>query len=265
MKRALVAFFAAAILLFTSHANARSSVYQASNLSGRGSFQWQGFSPTWIPSCKFWLDPSRGFVASTSWKDQISGITFTYNSSAGSTAVASNVFGGRPSITLTLGGYFSTATTIASLVSVGAWTSLSVFQYTGAVVDTSAYLLPSTVMDSGSFWQGGAVSTTKFRAGQYNGGPYVSDPQTITTSTNYFALGLFDGSKVHTSLNGGALSAGVSVANVASTAGTIVVAGDYNHAIFYVGSIGDVVVCNTALTAAQQAQLNTWASVRAGK
>ncbi len=225
-----------------------------------------GTAGVWTPASAtgvtLWMDPTRGFTANTSWVDQIGSKSFAYTAGGG-TAVAGTSIGGAATVDLTSGGYFANASALSTIITSSAWWSFHVFRFTGVATDSAdGYDNPGIIADTGGYWWKG-TSTTRFHNGQYHGGS-DDDTKTIVTATNYYVLCKYDGTNVYTSINGGAFSAGVAAGTVGALTGTLVVANRYNKTSSFVGSLGDTVVGNTALSAADAVNFPLWAHARYG-
>lgn len=223
-----------------------------------------GFQPPDLPGCAMWLRADVGLVPNSSWTDVVSAIRFTYTAGAG-TMVQGASINGRPTADFTAGGILTSTTTLAAIVSAGsnAGTYLTIFQYTGAVADqANAYQNPGIISDTGGyFWQ--SVSTTLFHNGIFDSAT-KDDAKSITTSTNYYALSIYDAQTsgtIKTSLNGAALDAGVACGSEGASTGTLNVAVRYDRStsFTFAGSIAHIVAWNRVLTAAEQTTAMTWA------
>jgi hypothetical protein len=224
------------------------------------------FQPNWIRSCTMWLDPRRGFVANTTWTDQVQGAVFTYAASGGSTATAGTSINSHPTVNLTAGGgSFTSPATLGSIISASAgskWSAVFVFRYTGAQSDApDGYDNAGFIQDNQAyFWS--ACSATKFHVGQYNSTVF-DHTTTITTATNYYCVAKYDAVKLYNSLNGGSFDAGVASEEPGTVAHTLVLGLGHNGVPF-IGSLGDIAFYNAALAATELAQVQAWSHARWG-
>jgi hypothetical protein len=224
------------------------------------------FSPKQISGLKLWLDPTQGVTGTnpvSSWADQSGNLT-PLTSSSGS--VTGNSINGRASIDMS-SGIFSHTSNISTIVSSSAWTAAAVFKYTGAVAEATNYFSNASIIGDfdnslDGYW-GLTASTTSFDVGQYDGA--IKQTKTvITTSTNYYILCKYDGTKIYTSFNGGAFDAGTASGNIQFLTGSIRIGQDITTTKHFVGSFGDILVFNTALSDSNVASLNSYLKLKYG-
>src|ERR1017187_10949181 len=93
----------------------------------------QNFQPNWNSANTLWMNPALRFIANTSWVDQAQNLTFTYVPETGSSVVAGRDINGNPVVicagTAAVGGGFTNASALSSIINSSAWTCLFVYQY----------------------------------------------------------------------------------------------------------------------------------------
>jgi hypothetical protein len=234
------------------------------------------WSPTDVAGCTLWLDPTYEFVNNTTWTDRITSAIYTYQGGGGDTAVSGTSINGNASIDIAGSGYFTSFQTLNQVLSGSpdtSWTCLTVFVYTGSVTDFTSNggsSNPAIIADSDEdWWQ--AVSTTTFRSTLWVVSNY-SDVATITTSTNYYVISRFIDTNANggfgpmqINVNGGGFDTGIN-SQTYHTGGTSMqlLRAPNGGSPPFIGSIGDIIVWNSALDSTDIANAVTWAHNRYG-
>jgi hypothetical protein len=220
---------------------------------------FQNTSPP-VSGYTLWLDPNTN-VTSTTWTDRASSIVFS-KSTTMPTQTSGNQLGNKLLSFATLsGGHLTSSTTFASIFSTTAWTIAGVFKYTGT--QTSLTPRVSLIGDAVGGYVGLCVDETQF-------GPYVFTSSAVVdavsaSSAEHYFIAKFDGTKIYTSIDGGAFDAG------STTSGNTTTSQDMNiginsttsqGTIDFIGLMGDLVAWNTTLSSGNCTSVNSWLAGR---
>jgi hypothetical protein len=148
---------------------------------------------------------------------------------------------------------------ISGILSASAWHAFVVFRLTShTVADGSFYDEELLVADSSGFEANGAVSVGGVHAGVWDGGLKQTARTSLSDATDYLLESSLSGGTLSHKLGAGA-AVTVASGNISTLTGTIRL-GDRSSTGHLQGRIAFVMLCNTALSAAQVSYVRAYCS-----
>jgi len=200
----------------------------------------------------------------TAWADQQGNVsTFT---NVGTDVKKGTSLNGKASIDLNTGAgatHLTAASQLAAFLSAPAWTLLYIAKYTGGQADSgTSYLNPLVLGSNGTYWQA-TLSADHADVTQFDGA-YRAERVAASAGAIHYVLQRYNGTKIQTSIDGGALGVGTSAGAIALPSDTPLLIGDTGQpgAHLFVGSLGDILGYNVAVSDADAAKLSAWIKAR---